>query len=261
MGYGDLPGDHDLNSLFGSLGDAESDALLAELGRIETRLGKLAEEASVLVGAPYSRSSLNVAGSLSGGAFSNDAGDLWFEIHRSPDEQLRRWLVTASIIVPCDREAGRQTRGYACTHNLLDLESYAFSPTQAVAMLSEHVETLSRDLRHRLRRSFLAWRMTASLHRRNQIAEQAARQGRSPRCRSALFGDVIVLARYQVIGAGRDDADRPTSIRRIGRKGLRVDPARLRIRRPLAVVPSQALLGAQCRLVCHPKTRNRPNRP
>ena len=83
-------------------------------------------------------------------AFSNDAGDLWFEIHRpQEDQELTRWEVTARIIVFCDLELGGQTRGGSCTHDLLDLESHAFSPAQAIAMLSEHVETVARDLRLR----------------------------------------------------------------------------------------------------------------
>ena len=83
-------------------------------------------------------------------AFSNDAGDLWSEIHRpQEDQELTRWEVTARIIVFCDLELGGQTRGGSCTHDLLDLESHAFSPAQASAMLSEHVETVARDLRLR----------------------------------------------------------------------------------------------------------------
>ncbi len=116
MGYGDLrSGEANLEILFGRLDAAESEVLLAKLGRIDIRLEQLAEEASRVVGGPFSHVSLNVTGFLTGGASNNDAGDLWFEIDRpQKDRELLRWEVSASIIVPCDREVGRQTRGYSC---------------------------------------------------------------------------------------------------------------------------------------------------
>lgn len=90
------------------------------------------------------------------GVFSNEAGDLWFEIHRvQQNPSSQRWDMMAGINVPCDRETGRLTRGYSCTHNLLDLDSRAFSPAQAIAVLAEHVETLERDLQHRSPAGFL----------------------------------------------------------------------------------------------------------
>ena len=143
----------DLQPLFGALSPPENDALLDRLLAIDSRLTKLASDATNHVGVPYHHTGLQLFvrsqdAEISGGP-TGSAGDIWFEVSFTLDNFTRRlmappWTVDASIVVFCiDRPEGR---GESNTHSLVYLLDTAHSPMGTLDLLESLVNTIEQEI-------------------------------------------------------------------------------------------------------------------
>jgi hypothetical protein len=142
----------DLTALFGELAREESETLTDALVALDGRLDRLAQEASEHVGGvPYDHALRVVGRSIEGGPYSNEAGELNFQVDREvlyPDFEGNSysgpgWQVDSTIIVFCDRELRGEVRGGSCTHDLFYLTEVAKTPAEAVRLLADQIERLA----------------------------------------------------------------------------------------------------------------------
>jgi len=156
--FGNIHERPDLAPLFGALSVEESEQLLETLVALDQRLDRLAEAASDHVGVRYRNTGLLVVPANISGGPSGDAGDIWFEIDPAiptDPSSAPPYEVWSFISVFCDRELRGEVHGYACTHDLVSLTGLAQSPAETLALLSEHIEQLAKEVERRDRALFL----------------------------------------------------------------------------------------------------------
>jgi len=164
---GNLAGRPDLSAFFGQLSPQRNAQLLDRLLAVDSRLSRLAQQASLHVGVPYRLIGLTLVlradGTSAGihGGPSGDAGDIWFDISHVPSSvgasDAPRWVVESSIFVFClDRP---EPPGVSNTHEILCLSEEASTPEAALDVLDSHVGIIEKDLKR-----YPPTRFTSTLH-------------------------------------------------------------------------------------------------
>ena len=143
----------DLTPLLGELSPDRYRDLVDRLIRVDARLAKLAEVASLHVQVPYSATPLSHVTGEGGrsagfhGGSSGDAGDIWVDV--SPDERdangvVVRWVVESLIVVFC--ADAPEPRGGSATHPLVKFVETVHSPQDLVAALETQVAALEAEV-------------------------------------------------------------------------------------------------------------------
>ena len=153
MAYGNLGVRPDLKPLFGPISSQDNDHLLDRLLAIDARLTQLATEATDHIGVEYKPIGLglfvrDVDAEVSGGP-SGDAGDIWFEVRFTCDEEMGKpiappWTIESRIVVFCCD--GPEPRGFSNTHDLVCLTETSYTPIAALDVLEYQVEAIAAEI-------------------------------------------------------------------------------------------------------------------